>query len=106
MSFSQPFLSQKSRLERLTFPHKKFDKRLKKISQLLAKGQIIPSQAQLDHMADLLLQGDAVADELLTLFNRLPGHTGPQMLQRALALGIESIQTPPPELISFLNLLD
>ena len=53
-----------------------------------------------------LRTGDPLADDLVLSFERLPRGRGYKLLQNALDHGIDSLDDPPPELVTLFRQVD
>jgi len=70
-------------------------------THLYAPGDVRGTRRQLDSLRTYAQAGDPLADDLVSLVERLPRGEGRALFERALGDGIDSLDDPPPELVTF-----
>src|SRR5690606_18796317 len=75
-------------------------------THLYAPGDVRGTRRQLDSLRTYAQAGDPLADDLVSLVERLPRGEGRALFERALGDGIDSLDDPPPELVTFFRHAD
>lgn len=74
--------------------------------RLLAPGDIRPTAEQREHYQRFTRMGDPLADDLVAAFRRMPAGVGRAQFEKALEHGIETVDNPIPELVTFFEAVD
>lgn len=74
--------------------------------RLLAPGDIRPTAEQRERYQRFTQMGDPLADDLVAAFRRLPAGVGRAQFEEALEHGIDAVDDPMPELVTFFEQVD
>ena len=80
-------------------------RRARKLAKSLTGADLFPTTEQLEAFADDMYAGDPVAERFVdeVLYGEIGMEKGREMLKKALADGLDSIEDPPPSMVELFN---